>query len=135
MARMNMPSLILPPGFRFHPTDEELINHYLKKKASSSSDDPELSIIANINIYKFNPWELPGKPSIFSSLMYDHTTISCLFVQERPCLEKMSGFSSVQEIENIQMVVAQIEQLHLVTGKPQELINQYSHPMDHNVLG
>ncbi|XP_021637435.2 NAC transcription factor 29-like [Hevea brasiliensis] len=57
---MNMPSLILPPGFRFHPTDEELINHYLKKKVSSSSN-PELSIIANINIYKFNPWELPGK--------------------------------------------------------------------------
>ncbi|CAM8903236.1 unnamed protein product [Rhodiola kirilowii] len=22
----------LPPGFRFHPTDEELVVHYLKKK-------------------------------------------------------------------------------------------------------
>ncbi|WCJ27104.1 NAC domain containing protein 2 [Euphorbia peplus] len=60
MPTMNMPSLIFPPGFRFHPTDEELINHYLKKKISSSLN-PEFSIIANINIYKFNPWELPGK--------------------------------------------------------------------------
>ncbi|XP_020599546.1 NAC transcription factor 29-like [Phalaenopsis equestris] len=25
-----------PPGFRFHPTDQELITHYLKKKVSSS---------------------------------------------------------------------------------------------------
>ncbi|XP_065879779.1 NAC transcription factor 56-like [Euphorbia lathyris] len=57
---MNMPSLIFPPGFRFHPTDEELINHYLKKKISSPLN-PETSIIANINIYKFNPWELPDK--------------------------------------------------------------------------
>lgn len=26
----------LPPGFRFHPSDEELIVHYLKNKATSS---------------------------------------------------------------------------------------------------
>ncbi|KAJ6999896.1 hypothetical protein NC653_010601 [Populus alba x Populus x berolinensis] len=32
MERMNMSSPELPPGFRFHPTDQELIIHYLKKK-------------------------------------------------------------------------------------------------------
>ncbi|CAA0808488.1 NAC transcription factor 25 [Striga hermonthica] len=26
----------LPPGFRFHPTDEELVVHYLKKKAAAA---------------------------------------------------------------------------------------------------
>ncbi|CAK9154551.1 unnamed protein product [Ilex paraguariensis] len=52
----------LPPGFRFHPTDEELIIHYLKKKVSSPTSDL-LSIIADIDLYKFNPWELPGKAS------------------------------------------------------------------------
>jgi hypothetical protein len=59
MERMNMSSPELPPGFRFHPTDQELIIHYLKKKVSSSSY-PEVSIIADVDIYKFNPWDLPG---------------------------------------------------------------------------
>nr|UPI48795.1 NAC transcription factor 12 [Fagopyrum tataricum] len=49
----------LPPGFRFHPTDEELVVHYLKKKAQS--DPLPVSIIADIDLYKFDPWELPAK--------------------------------------------------------------------------
>nr|UBT01635.1 NAC transcription factor 31 [Litchi chinensis] len=51
----------LPPGFRFHPTDQELIIHYLRKKVSSSSPNQVDSIIAEVNIYKFDPWELPDK--------------------------------------------------------------------------
>ncbi|GKV36777.1 hypothetical protein SLEP1_g44871 [Rubroshorea leprosula] len=60
-ATASMPSSLplLPPGFRFHPTDEELIIHYLKQKVSSLN--PLVSIIADVNIYKFNPWELPEK--------------------------------------------------------------------------
>ncbi|KAH0448227.1 hypothetical protein IEQ34_022027 [Dendrobium chrysotoxum] len=50
----------LPPGFRFHPTDQELIIHYLRKKITSSLP-PSYSIIADIDLYKFNPWELPEK--------------------------------------------------------------------------
>ncbi|KAH7681609.1 NAC domain-containing protein [Dioscorea alata] len=50
----------LPPGFRFHPTDQELIIHYLKRKVTSSLS-PAASIIADIDLYKFNPWDLPGK--------------------------------------------------------------------------
>ncbi|XP_077254096.1 NAC transcription factor 56-like [Tasmannia lanceolata] len=50
---------LLPPGFRFHPTDEELVVHYLKKKASSSP--LPVTIIAEIDLYKYDPWELPGK--------------------------------------------------------------------------
>ncbi|KAK8545664.1 hypothetical protein V6N13_066940 [Hibiscus sabdariffa] len=49
----------LPPGFRFHPTDEELVVHYLKKKASS--DPLPVAIIAEVDLYKFDPWELPAK--------------------------------------------------------------------------
>lgn len=52
---------LLPPGFRFHPTDEELVTHYLKKKASSTP--LPVPIIAEIDLYKFDPWELPGKAS------------------------------------------------------------------------
>lgn len=59
----------LPPGFRFHPTDEELITCYLMKKVASSAD-PTVSMIADADIYKFNPWELPGAshfPCLFIS--------------------------------------------------------------------
>ncbi|XP_010524963.1 PREDICTED: NAC domain-containing protein 18-like [Tarenaya hassleriana] len=54
------PRSSLPPGFRFHPTDEELILHYLRKKISSSHQVP-VSIIADVDIYKFDPWDLPAK--------------------------------------------------------------------------
>ncbi|GAA0174820.1 DNA-binding transcription factor [Lithospermum erythrorhizon] len=49
----------LPPGFRFHPTDEELVVHYLKKKAASLP--LPVNIIADVDLYKFDPWELPDK--------------------------------------------------------------------------
>ncbi|XP_010276467.1 PREDICTED: NAC transcription factor 25-like isoform X2 [Nelumbo nucifera] len=54
-----MPNLesTLPPGFRFHPTDEELILHYLRNKATSSLYP--VSLIAEVDIYKFDPWDLP----------------------------------------------------------------------------
>ncbi|WCJ43667.1 NAC domain containing protein 47 [Euphorbia peplus] len=59
MGMKNNPQSNLPPGFRFHPTDEELISHYLKKKVTSSPFP--LSIIADVDIYKFDPWDLPAK--------------------------------------------------------------------------
>ncbi|KAL6010310.1 hypothetical protein ACLOJK_000741 [Asimina triloba] len=43
----------------FHPTDEELILHYLRNR-SNSAPCP-VSIIAEVDIYKFDPWDLPGK--------------------------------------------------------------------------
>ncbi|GJW59783.1 NAC transcription factor 56-like protein [Tanacetum coccineum] len=49
----------LPPGFRFHPTDEELVVHYLKKRADSTPIP--VAIIAEVDLYKFDPWELPAK--------------------------------------------------------------------------
>ncbi|GAA0183165.1 DNA-binding transcription factor [Lithospermum erythrorhizon] len=49
----------LPPGFRFHPTDEELIMYYLKNQAISKPCP--VSIIPEVDIYKFDPWDLPEK--------------------------------------------------------------------------
>ncbi|CAI0560462.1 unnamed protein product [Linum tenue] len=49
----------LPPGFRFHPTDEELISHYLYNKVI----DINFSCIAigDVDLNKSEPWELPWK--------------------------------------------------------------------------
>ncbi|KAL3497748.1 hypothetical protein ACH5RR_040480 [Cinchona calisaya] len=49
----------LPPGFRFHPTDEELVGYYLKRKTDGL--EIELEVIPVIDLYKFDPWELPEK--------------------------------------------------------------------------
>jgi hypothetical protein len=50
--------LELPAGFRFHPTDDELVNHYLIKKCGGQSIS--VPIIAEIDLYKYDPWQLPG---------------------------------------------------------------------------
>ncbi|TVU09037.1 hypothetical protein EJB05_42477 [Eragrostis curvula] len=49
----------LPPGFRFHPTDEELVGYYLFRKAIDGSFCGRA--IAEIDLNKCEPWELPDK--------------------------------------------------------------------------
>ncbi|GLT83378.1 hypothetical protein SLE2022_016710 [Rubroshorea leprosula] len=51
--------LSLPPGFRFYPTDEELLVQYLCRKVAEQPFP--LPLIAEIDLYKFDPWVLPGK--------------------------------------------------------------------------
>ncbi|CAO2206818.1 unnamed protein product [Urochloa humidicola] len=48
---------LLPPGFRFFPTDEELITCYLARKAM----DPSFTsaAIRDVDLYKSEPWDLP----------------------------------------------------------------------------
>ncbi|KAM1036323.1 hypothetical protein ACFX15_038755 [Malus domestica] len=52
----------LPPGFRFHPTDEELITHYLCHKVSDVSFTSKA--VADVDLNKCEPWDLPGKASM-----------------------------------------------------------------------
>ncbi|XP_047312012.1 NAC domain-containing protein 6-like [Impatiens glandulifera] len=56
MVTINEKKLELP-GFRFHPTEEELLNHYLRKVVSGKKS---FNIIAFLNIYHHEPWDLPG---------------------------------------------------------------------------
>ncbi|XP_073122081.1 NAC domain-containing protein JA2L-like [Henckelia pumila] len=51
--------LTLPPGFRFYPTDEELLVQYLCRKVAGHQFS--LQIIGDIDLYKFDPWDLPSK--------------------------------------------------------------------------
>ncbi|WVZ74426.1 hypothetical protein U9M48_022605 [Paspalum notatum var. saurae] len=52
----------VPPGFRFHPTDEELLDYYLRKKVASNKID--LDVIKDIDLYKIEPWDLQEKCKI-----------------------------------------------------------------------
>lgn len=61
----------VPPGFRFHPTDEELLHYYLKKKMSFQKFDME--VIREVDLNKMEPWELQGNkvsPACSSSFFY-----------------------------------------------------------------
>ncbi|KAD3641883.1 hypothetical protein R6Q59_004477 [Mikania micrantha] len=49
--------LRLPPGFRFHPTDEELVVHYLKRKVQAI---PLPFPIPEADVCRSDPWSLPG---------------------------------------------------------------------------
>ncbi|KAK4483241.1 hypothetical protein RD792_010425 [Penstemon davidsonii] len=48
----------LPIGFRFHPTDEELLLHYLKRKVYSFP--LPANVISESDVFHSNPWDLPG---------------------------------------------------------------------------
>ncbi|KAL5221180.1 hypothetical protein ABZP36_025893 [Zizania latifolia] len=50
------------PGFRFHPTEEELIEFYLRRKVEGKRFNIEL--IAFKNLYDYDPWDLPALASI-----------------------------------------------------------------------
>ncbi|PPD86147.1 hypothetical protein GOBAR_DD16906 [Gossypium barbadense] len=49
----------LAPGFRFHPTDEELVSYYLKRKVTNKP--VRFNAIAEVDIYKHEPWDLSDK--------------------------------------------------------------------------
>lgn len=55
------------PGFRFHPTEEELVEFYLRRKVEGKRFNVEL--ITFLDLYRYDPWELPG---IYTILLHTH---------------------------------------------------------------
>lgn len=53
----------LPPGYRFNPTDRELILYYLKRKVLN--EPLPLHRIHEINIYRHHPQELSGQCMLY----------------------------------------------------------------------
>ncbi|KAK1427145.1 hypothetical protein QVD17_15828 [Tagetes erecta] len=55
---------MVAPGFRFYPTEEELISFYLKHKIEAASTSSSLQqnidkVIPQLHVYDFYPWDLP----------------------------------------------------------------------------
>ncbi|MQM02041.1 hypothetical protein Taro_034799 [Colocasia esculenta] len=55
----------VPPGFRFHPTDEELLQYYLRKKVALERFD--LEVIREVDVNRVEPWELQERCRIGSA--------------------------------------------------------------------
>ncbi|KAJ4726901.1 NAC domain protein [Melia azedarach] len=47
----------LPPGFRFYPSDEELVCHYLYKKIAN--EEALKGTLVEIDLHTCEPWQLP----------------------------------------------------------------------------
>lgn len=50
----------LPFGCRFHPTDQELVDHYLTRKIDGNLPEKD-EVIAEVDVCKCEPWDLPGR--------------------------------------------------------------------------
>ncbi|KAE8725339.1 NAC domain-containing protein 12 [Hibiscus syriacus] len=59
----------VPPGFRFHPTEEELLHYYVRKKVASEKID--LDVIREVDLNKLEPWDLQEKCKIGSTPQND----------------------------------------------------------------
>ncbi|KAH7855004.1 hypothetical protein Vadar_020114 [Vaccinium darrowii] len=58
----------VPPGFRFHST-EELLHYYLMKKVASEKID--VDVIRNVDLHKLEPWDIQEKCKIGSTPQND----------------------------------------------------------------
>ncbi|XP_057532680.1 NAC domain-containing protein 43 [Amaranthus tricolor] len=52
----------VPPGFRFHPTEEELLQYYLRKKVAN--DKIDLDVILEVDLNKLEPWDIQERCKI-----------------------------------------------------------------------
>ncbi|CAA3012549.1 NAC domain-containing 43-like [Olea europaea subsp. europaea] len=59
----------VPPGFRFHPTEEELLQYYLRKKVAHQKID--LDVIHDVDLNKLEPWDIQEKCKIGSTPQND----------------------------------------------------------------
>ncbi|KAL5214966.1 hypothetical protein ABZP36_004118 [Zizania latifolia] len=58
----------LPPGFRFYPSDEELVCHYLYKKVTNVRASQ--GTLVEVDLHAREPWELPEVAKLTASEWY-----------------------------------------------------------------
>lgn len=62
-GEMNLPvsgHTSVPPGFRFHPTEDELLHYYLRKKVNYEKID--MDVIKDVDLNRLEPWDIQGMP-------------------------------------------------------------------------
>ncbi|CAI9089957.1 OLC1v1024615C1 [Oldenlandia corymbosa var. corymbosa] len=118
------------PGFRFHPTDEELIGFYLRRKVERKP--LKIELIKQLDIYKYDPWDLP-MPKVSSAGEMKEYYVFCLRERKyrnsvRPNRVTASGFwkatgidkniySNSTTINNNECIIGLKKSLVYYTGK------------------
>ncbi|TKW06617.1 hypothetical protein SEVIR_7G251600v4 [Setaria viridis] len=65
MSLISMMEARLPPGFRFHPRDDELVLDYLCRKLSGKGGGAYGGIaMVDVDLNKCEPWELPDEACV-----------------------------------------------------------------------
>ncbi|XP_064981243.1 NAC domain-containing protein 21/22-like isoform X1 [Musa acuminata AAA Group] len=64
MSMLSMVEAKLPPGFRFHPRDDELVCDYLAAKAAGGSTESSSMMMVDVDLNKCDPWDLPVNRSV-----------------------------------------------------------------------
>ncbi|CAN6439187.1 unnamed protein product [Victoria cruziana] len=67
----------LIPGFRFYPTEEELVGFYLQHKLLHPLDDRFSHVIPVVDIYNYDPWQLQEKSGLLNKKETDQWFFFC----------------------------------------------------------
>ncbi|EES07725.1 NAC domain-containing protein 92 [Sorghum bicolor] len=62
--------LTLPPGFRFYPSDEELVCHYLHGKVANERLAGAGAAMVEVDLHTHEPWELPDVAKLSTNEWY-----------------------------------------------------------------
>ncbi|KAK4788608.1 hypothetical protein SAY86_019927 [Trapa natans] len=72
----------LPVGWRLNPSDEDLVNHHLKRKLQDIQED--YCLIPEFDIYKLPPWDLITKFKDLSDLSSDGRECYFFYRRDKP---------------------------------------------------
>ena len=90
----------LPPGFRFYPSDEELVCHYLYKKIANQ--EALRGTLVEIDLHTCEPWQLPGMYTFTIRLVF----LSSYFVRKRSWVREIesSTFEKTRDLTSVNRV-------------------------------
>nr|GMC90861.1 NAC domain-containing protein 62-like [Ipomoea batatas] len=94
-----LPLSSLPLGFRFHPTNEELINHYLKLKINGLK--AEVSVIRKIDICKLELWDLPGESYAWLKMLWRklEMQVKAMLTLRNQCVKPLTLLGEERRLE------------------------------------
>ncbi|KAF3795261.1 hypothetical protein EJ110_NYTH05150 [Nymphaea thermarum] len=105
--------LHVPPGFRFHPTDEELVDYYLRRKVASKTID--FDVVTDVDLYKIEPWDLQG----VSFHLQEEGWVVCRVFKKRTTTVKRAS-----DLESPCFYDDQVSLIHEIGSSPRRILQQ-----------
>ncbi|KAL0335155.1 UNVERIFIED_CONTAM: NAC domain-containing protein [Sesamum radiatum] len=106
----------LPPGFRFYPTDEELVVHFLQRKAALLPCHPD--VIPDLDLYPYDPWDLHGKAMGEGNKWYFYSRRTKIRVSESGYWQSIGVEEPIYSSTNSHKVVGMKKYSAFYIGEP-----------------